>query len=125
ATACRTRVVDVPRRNAQGQACGGRPRRRPEHRARLVFGGHCVSECIDEAWFSDRAQPGVRALRAYDPGHDLVALRRRFADAQLVELGSNENPYGASPAVRAAVLDTLHALHRYPDPRGGDLKRAL
>jgi histidinol-phosphate aminotransferase len=23
------------------------------------------------------------------------------------------------------VLDQLHAMHRYPDPLGGDLKRAL
>jgi histidinol-phosphate aminotransferase len=80
---------------------------------------------VDERWFAARAQPGVRGLRAYDPGHDLVALRRRFAQTHLVELGSNENPYGASPAARAAVLDAMHQLHRYPDPLGGDLKRAL
>jgi histidinol-phosphate aminotransferase len=71
------------------------------------------------------AAPGVRGLRAYDPGLDLVALRRAFADGQLVELGSNENSHGPSPAARAAILDSLHALHRYPDPLGGDLKRAL
>ena len=71
------------------------------------------------------AQPGIRALRAYDPGLDLVALRRRFAEGALVELGSNENSHGPSPAARAAILDALHALHRYPDPLGGDLKRAL
>jgi histidinol-phosphate aminotransferase len=79
----------------------------------------------DEAWFATRAQPGVQRLRAYDPGHDLVALRRRFGAAQLVELGSNENPYGPSPAAREAIVDQLHALHRYPDPLGADLKRAL
>lgn len=79
---------------------------------------------FDEAWFSARAQPGVRGLRAYDPGHDLVALRRA-AGAHLLELGSNEHPYGPSPAARAAILDQLHALHRYPDPLGADLKRAL
>ena len=84
-----------------------------------------ATEGIDEAWFSALASEGVRRLRAYDPGHDLVAWRRRFADRVLVELGSNENPHGASPACRAAVLDVLHALHRYPDPLGGDLKRAL
>jgi histidinol-phosphate aminotransferase len=78
---------------------------------------------IDESFFTSLAQPGVRALRAYDPGHDLVALRRR-CDA-LTELGSNENPYGASPAVRAALLDVMHDLHRYPDPLGGGLRRAL
>jgi len=71
------------------------------------------------------AQPGIRGLRAYDPGLDLVALRRAQADGLLVELGSNENDFGASPAARAAVLDSLNALHRYPDPSGGDLKRAL
>lgn len=79
----------------------------------------------DEAWFASKAGSGIRALRAYDPGHDLVALRRRFGEADLVELGSNENPYGPSPDARAAILDQLHALHRYPDPLGGDLKRAL
>lgn len=70
------------------------------------------------------AQPGIRALRAYDPGHDLVALRRA-APQPLLELGSNENPYGASPqAVRAAIA-ALDSAHVYPDPLGGDLKRAL
>ena len=74
--------------------------------------------------FDALAQPGIRGLRAYDPGHDLVAWRRRVGPG-LIELGSNENPWGPSPAARAAVLDQLHALHRYPDPLGGDLKRAL
>ncbi|MCC7097029.1 MAG: histidinol-phosphate transaminase [Thermomonas sp.] len=71
------------------------------------------------------AQPGIRGLRAYDPGHDLVALRRAVGSARLVELGSNENPYGASPKARQAVVDALASLHIYPDPLGGDLKQAL
>ena len=74
--------------------------------------------------FAALAQRGVQGLKAYDPGHDLVAWRRRMGPS-LIELGSNENPWGASPAAREAVLDCLHALHRYPDPLGGDLKRAL
>jgi len=78
-----------------------------------------------EDFFSALAQPGIRRLRAYDPGHDLVALRREFVARHLVELGSNENPYGPSPRAREAVLGGLHALHRYPDPLGGDLRRAL
>jgi histidinol-phosphate aminotransferase len=80
---------------------------------------------VGEEFFSALAQPGIRRLRAYDPGHDLVALRRQFAARHLVELGSNENPYGPSPRAREAVLGGLHALHRYPDPLGGDLRRAL
>ena len=79
----------------------------------------------DEAWFAARASRGVQGLRAYDPGHDLVAFRRKFGVDNLVELGSNENPYGPSPAARMAILDQLHSLHRYPDPLGLDLKRAL
>lgn len=75
--------------------------------------------------FEALARPGVRDLRAYDPGHDLVALRRRFAEAQLVELGSNENPYGASPMAKQAVVEALEGIHVYPDPLGGELKRAL
>jgi len=75
--------------------------------------------------FAALAQPGIRALRAYDPGLDLVALRRADAAGVLVELGSNENSHGPSPAARAAIIDSLQALHRYPDPLGGDLKRAL
>ena len=79
----------------------------------------------DEQDFAALAQPGIRGLRAYDPGLDLVALRRSHAGRLLIELGSNENSHGPSPAARAAVLESLHALHRYPDPSGGDLKRAL
>ncbi len=75
--------------------------------------------------FETLAQPGIQRLRAYDPGHDLVALRRQCDAGRLIELGSNENPYGPSPQVRAAVLDALNAIHRYPDPHGGALKRAL
>jgi histidinol-phosphate aminotransferase len=92
--------------------------------------------------FQSLAQPGIQRLRAYDPGHDLVALRQRFtkkgsasvpagktpeatADGVLIEMGSNENTYGPSPRAREALLATLHELHRYPDPLGGELKLAL
>lgn len=75
--------------------------------------------------FAALAQPGIRALRPYDPGHDLVALRRRFAPPLPVELGSNENPYGPSARAREAAVAALAGAHVYPDPLGGDLKRAL
>lgn len=77
--------------------------------------------------FNALAQPGIQRLRAYDPGHDLVA-QRRMAETSgrlLVELGSNENSHGPSPKAKSAVLDCLHELYRYPDPVGGELKLAL
>ncbi len=79
----------------------------------------------DQAFFSSLAQPGIQRLRAYDPGHDLVAFRRRFEGRHLIELGSNENSYGPSPRAKEAVLGTIHDSFRYPDPLGADLKRAL
>ena len=77
--------------------------------------------------FHALAQPGIKGLKAYDPGLDLVSLRRQSQAAGkfLVELGSNENSLGPSPRAREALLDCLHELHRYPDPLGGDLKLAI
>ena len=68
----------------------------------------------------------MRGLRAYDPGLDIVALRKRFAGhGGLCELGSNENPLGPSPLAVEAVRAALPELHRYPDPLGGELRDAL
>lgn len=74
---------------------------------------------------ASQVRPARPVPAAYDPGHDLVALRRAAAPQALVELGSNENPYGPSPCVRDAVLRVVDHLHRYPDPRGGVLKHSL
>lgn len=74
--------------------------------------------------FASLANAGIRGLRAYDPGHDLVALRRA-APRPLLELGSNENPHGASPRAIQAAIAALASAHVYPDPLGGELKRAL
>ncbi|OGT54826.1 MAG: histidinol-phosphate transaminase [Gammaproteobacteria bacterium RIFCSPHIGHO2_12_FULL_63_22] len=75
--------------------------------------------------FEALAQGGIRRLRAYDPGHDIVALRRKFPGGALVELGSNESPFGPSPRAVQAVSDCVASLHRYPDPLGSELKSAL
>jgi histidinol-phosphate aminotransferase len=76
---------------------------------------------FDAASLANRA---TRPLRAYDPGHDLPALRQRFG-AQLAELGSNETVLGPSPQALAAIEASLAAVFRYPDPQGGALKHAL
>jgi histidinol-phosphate aminotransferase len=70
------------------------------------------------------ANSATAALRAYDPGHDLPALRKRFG-AVLAELGSNENPLGPSPHALEAARAALAESFRYPDPRGASLKAAL
>lgn len=70
------------------------------------------------------AAPAIRGLSAYDPGHDLPALRRRFG-GRLVELGSNESPYGPGPAARAALAMPADALALYPDPQAQALREAI
>ena len=70
------------------------------------------------------ANAATSALRAYDPGHDLPALRRQHG-AALAELGSNENALGPGPRVLAAMRDALDDAYRYPDPKGSALKQAL
>ena len=75
--------------------------------------------------FEALAQGGIRRLRAYDPGHDIIALRGKFPEGALVELGSNESPFGPGPSALQAVRDSLDDLHRYPDPLGSKLKGAL
>lgn len=70
------------------------------------------------------ANAPTAALRAYDPGHDLPALRRARG-AALAELGSNENTLGPSPRALAAMREAIGEAWRYPDPKGGALKQAL
>lgn len=79
----------------------------------------------ESAFDAARLVNGATAkLRAYDPGHDLPALRERFG-AAIAELGSNENPIGPSPRALKAMRAALGEAFRYPDPRGMLLKRAL
>ena len=68
----------------------------------------------------------IGKLKAYDPGHDLPALRLRSAEGELVELGSNENSYGPGPSVLAALRAApVEEVYRYPDPLAGRLRARL
>ncbi|TCV97273.1 histidinol-phosphate aminotransferase [Luteibacter rhizovicinus] len=80
-----------------------------------------MTAAFDAAALANRA---TSALRAYDPGHDLPALRQRFGGV-LSELGSNENPLGPSPLAMEAATAVLNDVWRYPDPLGASLKHAL
>ena len=68
----------------------------------------------------------MAALAAYDPGHDLAALRGSAGPRGLVELGSNENAFGPCEAALALVRASgAEAVLRYPDPHCHELKAAL
>lgn len=67
----------------------------------------------------------ILALDAYEAGKPEEELRRELGIENIVKLASNENPYGPSPRVLEALSKADLQLHRYPDPRGHDLREAL
>jgi histidinol-phosphate aminotransferase len=61
----------------------------------------------------------VQRLTPYVPGEQPKV-------ANLIELNTNENPYGPSPKVLAALQAEIgDTLRLYPDPNGNKLKRAI
>ncbi len=73
------------------------------------------------------AAPGVLSLEAYAPGMPLDELQRRLGIADAIKLASNENPLGPSPAVKAAIAESVAGgnLALYPDGGGFRLKKAI
>ena len=72
------------------------------------------------------AAPGVQKLTAYDPGYDPETIRQMLGLPRMVELGSNENGYGPSPAVTELLQqrDFADAI-RYPDAGARRLRQAI
>jgi histidinol-phosphate aminotransferase len=67
----------------------------------------------------------VAELPTYDPGADPDEVARATGTARVIKLSNNENPFGTSPAVAAAVQRRLAGITRYPDPTGKRLADAL
>ncbi len=71
------------------------------------------------------AREAVRALPVYNAGLSSAAVRARYKVERIARLGSNENPYGASPAVHAALAGLADEIWTYPDPSSSALKAAI
>lgn len=80
---------------------------------------------LPEAHPGALAAPAVRALSPYVPGKPLAELERELGISDSVKLASNENPYGPSPAVIAAMQAALAQIWLYPDGSCHALKAAL
>lgn len=76
---------------------------------------------------SQLAPAYIRAIAPYQPGKPIAELAREMQlnEADIVKLASNENPLGISPKARAAMLQAMDELARYPDGNGFALKSAL
>lgn len=71
------------------------------------------------------ARVEARDLPAYNAGLSSDAVRQRFGLDTIARLGSNENPFGPSPAVGAALRDMADAIGQYPDANSTALRAAI
>ena len=72
-----------------------------------------------------RPRKPLAAFEPYVPGRSAEEVMARFGVTTVVKLGSNENPLGLSPRVRAAIVGALDRLHHYPDGESTRLRRRL
>lgn len=69
--------------------------------------------------------PDIAALPVYNAGLTAAAARAASGRDFIARLGSNENPYGCSPAVLRALVDGGVEISRYSDPACVRLREAL
>lgn len=69
----------------------------------------------------------VRAIAPYQGGKPIEELAREFglAPESIVKLASNENPLGMPESARAAIVEAMRDVGRYPDGNGFELKSGL
>ncbi len=75
--------------------------------------------------FLDSLRPSIRTLPAYNSGLSAEHVRARYRVSEVAKLGSNENPWGASPRVEAALSAAFHDAALYPDPGSHTLRHLL
>lgn len=69
--------------------------------------------------------PNVAALPTYNAGMNVAIARSLSGRDDIARLGSNENPYGCSPAVMRALSTAAFEPWRYADPACRALRTAL
>lgn len=74
---------------------------------------------------STLARAEVPALPVYNAGLSSDAVRARYGVTYIARLGSNENPYGCSPRVTAALADLARQIPYYPDASCTSLREVL
>jgi histidinol-phosphate aminotransferase len=69
----------------------------------------------------------LRRVDPYTPGMNAEQAAAEFGvdPADVVKLGSGENPFGPSPAALDAIAGALGALHQYPEWTSHDLRQMI
>ncbi|MBP1999552.1 histidinol-phosphate aminotransferase [Paenibacillus shirakamiensis] len=70
-------------------------------------------------------KPNIVNLPIYTPGKPLEEVKRELGLEEVIKLASNENPYGSSSNVRAAIDQELSQLNIYPDGSAAELTHVL
>ncbi|PAF47327.1 histidinol-phosphate transaminase [Helicobacter sp. 12S02634-8] len=71
--------------------------------------------------------PELDELVVYEAGKPIELVVREFgiSPSEIIKLGSNENPYGCSPKVSAAIAQNAKMASYYPDDSMFELKEGL
>src|SRR5580704_2740910 len=75
--------------------------------------------------FIETLRSEIRDLPKYESGLSLEYVRAHYRVDEIAKLGSNENPFGASPRVIAAIAEAASVAAVYPDPSSDALRAAL
>ncbi|UQZ32400.1 histidinol-phosphate transaminase [Paenibacillus sp. PK3_47] len=70
-------------------------------------------------------KPNIVNLPVYKPGKPIDEVKKELGLSEVIKLASNENPYGASPSAKAAIIADLDNLYLYPDGSAVELTTAL
>ncbi len=71
------------------------------------------------------ARPEVPPLPPYNAGLSSEAVRARYGVSEIARMASNENPWGASPAVAQALAGLAQRVGVYPDAQCTALRVAI
>ena len=66
----------------------------------------------------NKVREAVKKLKPYVPGKSKEEIARDYGikPEDIIKLGSNENPWGASPKIKEEILKEIDKIHQYPEP---------
>lgn len=67
----------------------------------------------------------IVGLPVYQPGKPIEEVKREYNLTEVLKLASNENPFGASPSVKEAILSECSNLAIYPDGASFNVRKAI
>ncbi len=77
--------------------------------------------------FERLLRPAVKEINEYVAGKSIEEIAKKYglSPENIIKLGSNENPLGASPLAVAAIKENAAKVHIYPPKDAFELRKAL